>query len=89
MNVQIRHRFVLVHLAWAFAGLVVLTALDVFTPQFFFIMAFVGFLIFIEYTAPIYLAPPWRARLWWVIVPGFVGFSYIIVQQALNVIGGG
>lgn len=86
MSVRAQNRLVFVHLAWVLGTLIVMSALDVFSQGFFFVISFIGFLVFVEYTEPFHIRPKWRTRLRWFIVAGFVVFGYVIVQQAFTVL---
>lgn len=86
MSVRAQNRFVLLHLTWVLGTLIVMGALNVFSQGFFFVVSFIGFLVFVEYTAPFHIKTKWRTRLMWFIIAGFVGFGYVIVQQAFTVL---
>lgn len=89
MAITKRRRFVHAHIAWMLGSALVLVLLDALTYELFFVVSLVGFLIVVEVTAPIRVTPGWRRRLRWVIVAGFLGFSYLIFQQMLEILPSG
>lgn len=76
-------QFVRVQTAWFLTALVLLALLDALTLELFFVLAFLGFLVIIELTAPFAVAPEWRRRLRLLILVGLVGFGYVVVTQVL------
>lgn len=78
--------FVHAQVGWMLAALVVLAALDALSYELFFVVSLVGFLVALELTAPVAVAPRWRARLRWVVVAGLVAFAAVVVRRVLAVL---
>ena len=67
----------------------VLSLLGTYSHEVFFALAFIGFLVLVELTAPTAVTPRWRRRLRWFIVAGFLVFASIIVRHILAVLPSG
>ena len=83
VTVTRRQRFVYRHLAWMLCSALVLALLDALTYEVFLIVAFVGFLSLLEWTAPVRIAPPWRRRLRAAILLGIAGIGYLVVRRVV------
>ncbi len=69
--------------------LVTLVALGVFSLPLFFVASFVGFIIVVELTTPINVAPRWRARLRWITILGFLIFMIFVIRKILKIVPSG
>lgn len=79
-----QRQFVNGQLAWMLVTVVVLSLLDALTIEIFFIGSLLGLLVMVELTAPINVAPAWRARLKWVVAVGILLFGYFMVRRILE-----
>ena len=87
MRTMDRHlRFVVAQVAWMFGVLFGLVLLGTLTFELFFVLSFIGLLIVVELTATYTVRPRWRVRLWWMVLLGFVGFSYLITRRILSIL---
>ena len=86
MPTQRRRRFLHGQTAWMATSIVVLALLDAFTPELFFVLSFIGFLVVVELTAPFNVTPRWRARLKWIILAGLLVFGYVVVRRILAIL---
>jgi len=73
-------------MAWLLASLLVLSLLGSLSPELFFVISLIGFLVVIELTAPFAVTPTWRRRLKWVIGIGLLVFSYIVIRRILEIL---
>lgn len=79
-------RFVYGVTAWLLGSILVLTVLDSFEYELFFVLSLIGFLIVTELTAPVNVTPAWRKRLRWLIGGGLVVFGYIVVMRIIEIL---
>lgn len=86
MTTRRRERFVHATVAWMLGAVVVLALLESLTPELFFVVSLVGFLIVVELTAPFNLTPRWRARLKWIVLVGLAVFAYVVVRRVLEIL---
>lgn len=86
MTTRRRERFVFGTVTWFLAAALVLVLLNSLTPELFFVIALIGFLVVTELTAPFNVTPAWRARLKWLIAIGLVVFAYIVVKRILAIL---
>ena len=86
MATEQRRRFIHGQTAWMASALLVLTVLDAFTYELFFVTSLIGFLVLIELTAPFHVTPRWRARLKWIILAGLLVFGYVVVRRILAIL---
>jgi len=87
MRTMDRHlRFVVAQVTWMFGVLFGLVLLGTLTFELFFVLSFIGLLIVVELTATYAVRPRWRVRLWWMVLLGFVGFSYLITRRILSIL---
>jgi hypothetical protein len=64
----------------------VLVLLDGLSPELFFVVSLIGFLVVTELTAPFAITPAWRRRLRWIIAIGLVVFGYIVIRRILAIL---
>lgn len=84
-----RARFVHATVAWWSGSLLVLVLLDAFSYERLFVLGFLGFLVVAEFTAPVAVTPAWRRRIRWLILPGLLGFAYVVVSRLLGILPSG
>ncbi|WP_227356299.1 hypothetical protein [Haladaptatus salinisoli] len=84
-----RQRFIHWQVLWMVSALVALVALGVFSLPLFFVVSFVGFVIVVELTTPVNVAPRWRARLRWITILGFLILMVIVVRKILKIVPSG
>ncbi|MDS0299663.1 hypothetical protein NDI76_13015 [Halogeometricum sp. S1BR25-6] len=60
---------------------VALFALEMWTPEFYFVVSFLGLLVVRTLLAPTDRIPVWWSRLNWVVRAGFVVFGYLVLRQ--------
>lgn len=89
MEMQRRRRVVYSQIAWMVGVILALALLGALTLEVFFVASFVGFLALLELTAPVNVAPAWRARLKWIVLLGLLGFGYLLVQMFLEILPDG
>lgn len=73
---------------WTAALLVVLVALDAYSPELFFVVSLIGLLVVTELTAPVVVVPPWRRRVRWLVVAGLVVFGAVVIRRVLLILEG-
>lgn len=88
MAISRRQRFVYGQVAWMLLVVLLLAVIDGLTVEAVFAGSFLGFLVLLDSTDPINIAPDWRRRLRWIIILGFLGFGYIVVQRILSIFPG-
>ncbi len=81
-------QIVLLIAAWAMLTLAVLLLFSALDAAYYFVLAFLGFLIISALISPYVLKPLWRSRLNYVTIIATLIFCLIIAQQALVIIGG-
>jgi len=81
-----RQQFLIGHLGWMLAAIVLLVLLQALTLELFFVISLIGFLVIVELTAPFTVTPRWRARLKWIIFLGLIGFAYIVIKRILEIL---
>ncbi|SFR67195.1 hypothetical protein SAMN04488124_3332 [Halogeometricum limi] len=59
----------------------VLFTLEMWSPEFYFVVSFLGLLTLRIVLAPTDRVPTWWSRLNWVVRGGFVVFGYLVLQQ--------
>lgn len=69
--------------AWAGLSLVLLFTLGEFTPEFAYIVSYIGLLVVSQLYAPVETIPDWWKRLRVVHALGFVVFGYVVSQRIL------
>jgi len=81
-----RKRVLQTQLVWMVAALLVLTALGMLTPEFYFTISLIGFIAVLLLFAPVDTEPSWwfKARL--VKVAGLLVFGYFVYQRILTVL---
>lgn len=55
--------------------------------ELFFVVAFIGFLIVVELTAPFAVTPEWRRSTRWITLMGCVTQSFVVAEQVFEVLG--
>ena len=60
---------------------VVLFALEMWTPELYFVVSFLGLLAVRVVLAPTDRIPTWWSRLNWVVRAGFIVFGYLVLRQ--------
>lgn len=83
MTTQGRQQFVRGQIAVMVGAIVALAVLDMLSLELFFVIALVGFLTLIEFTAPVNVTPRWRARLKWLVLLGLLGFAVVLAGRLL------
>ena len=86
MPTRRRQQFVIGNMAWLLGSLLVLSLLGSLSPELFFVVSLIGFLIVVELTAPFTVTPIWRRRLKWFIGLGLIIFGYIVVRRILEIL---
>ncbi|MDT3435582.1 hypothetical protein [Haloarcula sp. 1CSR25-25] len=86
MPTRRRQQFVVGNMAWLLGSLLVLSLLGSLSPELFFVVSLIGFLVVVELTAPFAVTPTWRRRLKWVIGIALVVFGYIVVRRILEIL---
>lgn len=84
MATRNRLRFVHVQVLWMSIVTVFLVYMDSLSLNLFFVLSLLGFLLLIEFTAPVNVTPLWRDRLRLIITLGLIVFLYIVVQIVLE-----
>lgn len=72
---------------WLTTGLALLLALELWDPEFYFIIASVGFVFALEYSEPESDRPTWHRRAGWLLLLDLVVFGNIVITWAENVAG--
>lgn len=86
MTTRRRYRFITGTLAWQCASLLLLVLLGALSYELFFVVSLIGFLVVVELTAPLNVAPRWRRRLRWLILIGLVVFAGIVIRRILAIL---
>lgn len=86
MATQRRQQFIHGQVTWMLGAILLLALLNALTLELFFVLSFIGFLVLVELTAPIAVAPTWRRRLKWLIGIGLLIFGYIVVRRILAIL---
>lgn len=86
MATRRRQQFIIGHVAWMLAVVLVLAVLDAVSLELFFVITLIGFLVVTELSAPINVRPAWRTRLRWLIAIGLVVFAIIVVRRILAIL---
>ena len=60
---------------------VVLFAMEMWTPELYFVVSFLGLLAIRTVLAPTDRIPAWWSRLNWVVRVGFLVFGYLVLRQ--------
>lgn len=81
-----QRRFVFGQMMWMLVVIPLLSLTDMFSLELFFLVSFVGFLVLLELTAPVYVEVEWRSRLKWLVLLGVLGFAWIIGGHVLDAI---
>ena len=79
-------QFVVAQTAGMLGALIVLTLLNAFALELFFVLSLISLLVVTELTAPFRVRPAWRRRLLWVILAGISGFGYIVVRRIQTIL---
>ena len=79
-------RFVVAQTAGMMGCLIVLTLLEAFSLELFFVLSLISLLVVTELTAPFQITPTWRRRLIWVILLGLSGFAYIVIRRIQSIL---
>lgn len=66
--------------AMVLIGLVLL-AVEMWTPELYFVVSFLGLLVVRTVLAPTDRIPIWWTRLNWVVRAGFLVFGYLVLRQ--------
>jgi hypothetical protein len=77
-------QFVVLLGVWALVELAVLTLFQSLDYVFFFVIAFLGFLVLASLASPYIARPRWRLRLNYVAAAGALAFCAIVAQRALE-----
>ncbi|WP_458207716.1 hypothetical protein [Haladaptatus sp. NG-SE-30] len=86
MTTRGQARFVRAQVVWMLAVAYTLALLGALSMQLFFAASFLGFLVLVELTAPVNVAPRWRRRLKWVLLLGVVVTVYFVSRRVLEIL---
>lgn len=81
------YRFSVCLSVWLLGSLVGLIALNLWNPLLYFLVAYTGFLVAVEYSEPLGDRPTWHRRMDWVVVAGFFVFVRLAVSWVEQVTG--
>lgn len=84
-----QQRFVRGQVAWMLGTVVLLAVLGALSLELFVLGSVLGLLVLTELTAPVNVAPQWRARLRYVIALGMLLFGYFMAQRVIEVLPDG
>lgn len=84
MGVTGRIQFVYGLVAWLLGTVLVLAAFGAYSVELAFIFSLVGFFLIHDLTASSNVTPPWRKRLWIVMVLGLLGLGGIVLYRTLE-----
>ncbi len=84
-----QQRLVYGQVAWMLSAIFVLSVFGELSLPIFFVCSFVGFLIMIEFTAPVNVTPKWRTRLKWFVILGLILLGYFLIRKILSLLGTG
>jgi len=70
---------------WAMLELALLALFGSLDYAFFYVIAFLGFLVVAALASPYIVRPRWKARLNYVAVAGTLGFGLIVAQKGLEI----
>lgn len=73
--------------AWMFIVLALLTLFQSLSPEYFFVLCLIGFLIIVELSGPFTVRPEWRRRVNIVIIVGVLLFGLIVAEKVLDILG--
>ncbi len=73
--------------AWIFAVLALLALFQSLSPEYFFVLCLIGFLIIVELSGPFTVRPEWRKRVNVVIVIGVLIFGLVVANKVLDILG--
>ncbi len=73
--------------AWMFVVLALLTLFQSLSPEYFFVLGLIGFLIIVELSGPFTVRPEWRKRVNIVIVIGVLIFGLVVANKVLDILG--
>ena len=73
--------------AWMFLVLALLTLFQSLSPEYFFVLCLIGFLIIVELSGPFTVRPAWRGRVNVVIIIGVLIFALIVAEKVLGILG--
>jgi len=89
MPTRRRNQFIIGHMAWMTAGVLMLSLLGALSYELVFVVSLIGLLVVTELTAPFAVSPAWRARIKWLIGVGLIGFAYIVIRRILSILPSG
>ena len=84
MYTRRRRQFVSGQICLMLGVVVLLTLIDAFSLEAFFVISFIGLLFLNQLTAPVNVTPRWRRRLRWVTLCGLVLFGVLIGWRLLE-----
>jgi len=73
--------------AWMFVVLALLVLLSSLSPEYFFVLSLIGFLIIVELSGPFTVKPRWRSRVNVAIAFGVVVFALIVLGKVADILG--
>ena len=79
--------FVYLLSVWMFIVLFFIIIGNNLNIEIFFVLNLIGFLLIVELTTPFHYKPAWKNRIKWVVLMGMIGFSYIVMEKVLAIIG--
>lgn len=74
-------------IVWMAVALVVLLGLGMFSPEFYYIVSFIGFLVVTQLFAPVESVPDWWHRVKLLVLVGFFVFGYLAARRILIHVG--
>ncbi len=81
------YRLVYTFGAWMFAVLALLILFQSLSPEYFFVLCLIGFLIIVELSGPFTVRPKWRRRVNIVIIVGVLIFALVVAGKVLDILG--
>ncbi|HEY3422991.1 MAG TPA: hypothetical protein VGK13_07495 [Methanocellaceae archaeon] len=73
--------------AWMFVVLALLALFRSLSPEYFFVLCLIGFLIIVELSGPFTVRPAWRKRVNIVIIVGVLIFGLVVAKKVLDILG--
>lgn len=86
MSVRRPQQFVAGLVMLSLVGVLALTVADSLLPETVVLVGVVAALIAGEATAPTHVSPPWRRRLWLVLLAGLAAFVAVVGHRALELL---
>lgn len=84
MYLKGRSKFIAAVVGWTSGVLVALVGIEMFSLEYLFVLALVGYLAAIELLTPRTIVTQWSRRLGWFSVLGLIVLGGIVVRKALE-----